>query len=521
MNRSPRRTTLAVAGLVLATSTLTGCGGSGKTDEAATTPTTLTVITPGQPGNLDPALANVTEAELWYASLAYEPLIHLGANGELEPALATSWQYLNDDNTEFELTLRSDAQFSDGTPVDAAAVAASLNYTRQAKGLISIWVSNVTSVTAHGDDVVVIKTSSPNPALPNLLTNALLIGDIINPKALDDPATLGTTPAGAGPYVLDGDETVAGDHYTYVPNEHYYEPDAIAYEKVVVRVVSNPNSALQTLQSGDADLMVGDINTVSGAEAADLNVTSAPVSAVGIDLLDRNGELVPALADQRVRQALNYAVDRTTISEALLKGHGEPTTQIGGPAYPGYLASAEGMYSYDPDKARALLAEAGYPDGFTMNMEILANNTIGEVAQAVIPYWEAVGVKVKADNQTDIATWVTNINSKKFASFGFGYGYLPFYLYASSWYLPVVNPFNAFGTGDDQLTALVEQGNAASGTEQRAIYEQATQRALDLAWAVPVARTSVLYYSNDKVGGISVDAARPYLDLTEVLPASE
>jgi peptide/nickel transport system substrate-binding protein len=509
----------ALAGLTVGCLALTGCSADATSKSEGPQAETLTVIAPGKPSNLNPALDNVSESELWYVSLLYEPLIHLGAGGKLEPALAQSWEYVGEGNKEFRLHLRSDAKFSDGTPVTADAVAKSLNYTRSAKGLVSIYVANVTSVTATDTSTVVIKTSTPNPVLPNILTNALLIGDVINPKALATPDSLSKTPAGAGPYVLDQAQTVTSDHYTFTPNPHYYDKSAIQYKKIVIKVISNPSSALQTLQSGGADLMVGDINTVTGAKTSNVTVSSAPVSAVGIDLLDREGVVVKALGDKRVRQALNHAVDRDTIAKALLKGYGEPAAQVGAPGTPGFLATGDDRYPYDPAKAKQLLADAGYAKGFTMNIEILSNNTIGEVAQAVIPYWEKIGVKVKADNQTDIATWVGNVNSKKFSSFGFGYGFLPFSLYASSWYLPVVNPFNAFGTEDAQLTALVNQGNTASGDAQTRLYEQATERALELAWIVPVARTSVLYYTGSKVGNVKVDGARPFLDLTEVTPA--
>jgi peptide/nickel transport system substrate-binding protein len=510
---------VALAGLTLGCLALSGCSAGASSKPAVHKADTLTVLAPGKPSNLNPALTNVSESELWYVSLLYAPLIHLGAGGKLEPALATSWEYVGSGNREFHLHLRSGAKFSDGTPVTADAVAKSLNYTRSAKGLVSIYVANVTSVTASDPTTVVIKTSSPNPVLPNILTNALLIGDIINPNALATPDTLSKTPAGAGPYVLDEAQTVTSDHYTFTPNPNYYDKDAVHYKKIVIRVVSNPSSALQTLQSGAADLMVGDINTVAAAKSAGIRVSASPVSAVGVDLLDRDGVVAKPLADQRVRQALNYAVDREAIAKALLKGYGEPTAQIGAPGTPGFLASGDSRYPYDPAKAKQLLADAGYAKGFTMNMEILSNNTIGEVAQAVIPFWEKIGVHVKADNQTDIATWVGNINGKKFSSFGFGYGFLPFSLYASSWYLPIVNPFNAFGTEDKRLTSLVNQGNNATGDTQKSLYEQATARALDLGWIVPVARTSDLFYTGAKVAPVQVDGARPYLDLTEVTPA--
>jgi peptide/nickel transport system substrate-binding protein len=322
--------------------------------------------------------------------------------------------------------------------------------------------------------------------------------------------------------MLDPSQTVSEDHYTYVPNPHYWKKSAIHYTKVTVKVVSNTSAALQTLRTGAADVALGDINTAASAKSAGLRVYSALVAQTGIDLLDRSGVIAKPLADQRVRQALNYAVDRKAIAKSLLGSSGTAVNQVGAPATADYLARASKQYAYDPAKAKQLLAQAGYADGFTVNMAILgANPPTSDVAQAVISDWGKIGVKVDANTTSDGAAYGQAVFSKKFATFSYGYGYIPFYLYSQNWYLPTTNPFNLFETSDQQLTSLVEQGNAASGAKRQTLYARATQRALDLAWVVPVASYSVFYFASPKVGNVKVDPARALLDLTELTPAGK
>jgi peptide/nickel transport system substrate-binding protein len=320
--------------------------------------------------------------------------------------------------------------------------------------------------------------------------------------------------------MLSPSQTVSNDHYTYVPNPNYWNKRAVHYSKITIKVVKTTTAAVQVLRTGAADLALGDLNTVPSAQSAGLKVYSALVAQSGIDLLDRKGVVAKPLGDVRVRQALNYAVDRKTIAGAVLHGTGQPVDQIGTPGTPDYLQSAADQYAYDPNKAKQLLADAGYPNGFTVNMEIFSQNPpTSDVAQAVISDWGKIGVKVDANTDSDGAAYVKNVTSKKYATFSYGFGYSPFYLYSQNWYLPIPNPFNQFVSNDPQLVSLITKGNAAAGAARAALYGQATQRALDLAWIVPVTSYPVFYFASSKVGDVRVDPARPLLDLTELVPA--
>jgi peptide/nickel transport system substrate-binding protein len=510
------RSRIALAGLLAATLTTTACSSATKTASSGPTDR-LTVLALAAPNSLSPALNTICASCVWFTSLSYASLIHTGPKGELQPDLATSWEYVGEGNKQFRLHLRSGAKFSDGTPVDAQAVAKSLNYMRKSGGPVSPFIAPITSITATDPSTVDIKLSQPNPELATLLSTPFQIGDVINPKALSDPKSLGHQTAGAGPYMLSTAETVSNDHYTYVPNPHYWNKAAVHFKKITIKVVKSTTAALQVLRTGAADLAIGDLNTAPSARSAGLKVYSALVAHTGIDIIDRTGAVAKPLRDVRVRQALNYAVDRRTISDSVLHGSGQPINQIGTPGTSDYVQAAANQYAYDSQKAKQLLADAGYPNGFTLNMEIFSQNPpTSDVAQAVISDWEKIGVKVKANTDSDGATYAKNVSSKKYATFSYGFGYIPFYLYSQNWYLPIPNPFNAFNSSDKQLVSYIGQGNTAAGSERTSLYGKATQRAVDLAWIVPVTSYPVFYFASPKVGNVKVDPARPLLEITEL-----
>src|SRR5262249_44483319 len=186
--------------------------------------------------------------------------------------------------------------------------------------------------------------------------------------ALRSPAQLGTRTFGAGPYTLDPAQTVTGDHYTYVPNPRYHDKAAVHWKKVVVRIITDPQSMLNALKTGEVQVGNGDATTIGAARQAGLTIASAPLLWTGVTLADRGGKVARALADVRVRQALNYATDRKAIVNALFPGTGTPTSELTVPRGYGYDSALTNAYPYDPGKAMQLLAAAGYPHGFTLKI---------------------------------------------------------------------------------------------------------------------------------------------------------
>ncbi|MFZ3572237.1 ABC transporter substrate-binding protein [Streptomyces sp. BH097] len=518
MNRRFSRTATFLVGVLCAALTATACSGTADSPKGKSGGT-LNVVSLTPPSTFNPARAGITVGENWYTPLAYDSLIHRGPDGKYEPGLATSWKYVGKGNREFQLTLRPGVKFADGSPVTTAAVVKSLKYTFADPNSPQAPSLGKVSVEATGERTVTLKLARPNPEMPYNLSSTTHLSSVISAKGLADKKALGHLTFGAGPYVLDDKATVSGDHYTYIPNRNYYNKSAIHYDKVVIKVVSSTNAALSLLKTGAADLAQGDVNTVQSAKSANLKTYSTLVAETGIQLTGRAKSAgSKPLRSKLVRQALNYAVDRNAIAKGLLHGTGKPVNQIGTPGTSDYLESEADRYAYDPKKAKSLLAKAGYPNGFSATMlSLTVNPPASEVAQAVISDWSKIGVKVRVVNASDGAKYQREYLGGDHPMVSYGYGYIPFFLYAKNFYVPT--PGLIYGGDDPQLASLVKKGDAATGAEQRTLRDQATRRAIDQAWLVPVTSFSVFYYTSPKVKGVKVSLKRPLLDLTELSPA--
>jgi peptide/nickel transport system substrate-binding protein len=315
--------------------------------------------------------------------LAYAPLIALSPSGQLEPGLATSWHYVGSGNTNFEFTLRQGARFSDGTPVNAAAVKAWLEYNAKSPAeTASLGV--LKSVQTTGDDTVDVQLATPNPEIPLILAGNW--GMVGSPAGVAKPSLLaGGAAGGAGPYQVVPSQTVIGTQYTYVPNNYYYNKSAIKYAKIVVKIVTSGSSLLQAAETGEVDAAYGSTLTAAAAAAAGLKVYSAQSSVNQLVFTDLNGTVQKALGNVQVRQALNMAVDRSAIVQGIVGKYGSPTSEpeLGA----GYVPGLDNYYPYDPQKAKSLLASAGYPNGFTISVVSWVDPSVGStILDAVAKY---------------------------------------------------------------------------------------------------------------------------------------
>lgn len=504
--------TLAAA----ATLALQACGAGGATGTTSAHTGQLTMIISAQPASLDPGLMNVDPNNLALDQLAYEPLIRKAPDGSFGPALATRFGYVGTGNTAFSMTLRSGVRFADGTPLDAAAVAKSIDYEIKAGGPAVGWLGGCTKVTAVGALQVDVACTTPNPVLPLLFSQNAPFGLVISPAGVTGPGSLKNATAGAGPYTLDATQSVTGDHYVFVANKNYWNPKAVHFDRVTLKVITNPDSVLNAIRSGQADVAVGDPSTADAAKSAGLKVVAAPSYTVGVDLFDRAGVDARPLSDARVRQALNYAVDRTAITKALFGAYGSPTTQLVTPAYDGYSAALNEQYPYDPAKARQLLAAAGYPNGFSLQLEAWEGFNVAKVTQAIAGYWAKIGVHTQLTQDAAPAAWVNNVLTKKFPAGGFGYGGLPVYMTAQNWFQPTAGPFNPFLSQNPTLTGLLRQAAAATPRQSAALGLRAMTFALDQGWWVSASLVDAAYYVHPGITGISVTARNIYADMSTV-----
>lgn len=489
---------VTLAALLLATA---GCGGG---DGARNQDDTLNIALSAPPNTLDPA--KIDQTFVRYINLAYDPVIVKGPDGTMEPGLAESWRYVGSGNKRFELTLRSQVKFSDGSPLTARAVKQSLEYQKSAGGQAQpFWAGKTITVT--GPRSLRITSDTPDPVMPLELSQDYLAGNIISPKALEDPKRLGTTTAGTGPYVLDRKATVSGERYVYTRNPLYWNKSAVHYRQVIIRVIPNPNSVLNALKTDQIDVALGDYTTATAAEQADLQVKHAPLAFYGLNLMDRGGTVAPPLRDMQVRQALNYAVDREAITAALFGKYGTPTEQTVVPGQDGALD--EEFYTYDPAKAKQLLAEAGYSSGFTLPVVTTTFASQSQVVQAIAGDLQKVGVKLQLTVRQDATRYISDQVSKRFPAAGITFGGLPIYVEGPALFLPNADTFNPFGTADRELSALYD-GATTAGQERRAELDQEIEHWLvSHAWFVPVTLSPVFYFAQPDVAGVEPSAGQP------------
>ncbi|MEI5519496.1 ABC transporter substrate-binding protein [Streptomyces brasiliscabiei] len=497
-----RRTALQASICAVATLTLAACGG-GQTGGGSAGPVDLTIALSSAPNSLDPAQVAVGPF-LNYMDPAYATLLTREANGDLGAGLADKWGYVGKKNTKFELRLRKGVKFADGTPVTAAAVIDSFKYFQKGSGPTVAWFRPL-AFSAPDSSTVLVTSPTPNPDMGTLFTPSYMGGAVISPAGLKSPKKLASTTFGAGPYVYDAKQSVSGDHYVYVPNKNFYDKSAIHFKKITVRVMPNVNSQVQALKSGQIDLMYGTPDvapTVKGDKA--ITTLQKPTTWAGLFLLDRDGTVVKGLGDERVRQALNFAVDRAAITKAVYGDYGTPVSQPQMPGYDGYSTVAAKMYPYDPAKAKSLLKAAGYEKGLTIPVNYGSfDPSTTKLVQAVQDQLAQVGVRLKLRAATNFGGWINDLLTKKYAatvlSPGTG-GEANFYAQQPPFTKGGI--MNVFGVADPDVDAAYARLAAADPKSSAAASVDLTDVIARKALALPVSGTDTIALFDSKLDGV-------------------
>jgi ABC-type transport system substrate-binding protein len=505
-----------IAALVALALAITACGGDGNGDTKAKAKalSTLTIANPGFPPTMDPALADNAYSD--YYNLAYDPLIIRAADGSYKPGLALSWEY-GPRNESFSITLRPNVRFSDGEKLDAAAVKTWLNHAMtfpNPKG----YLADLKSIEVTGPLTLTLRFGKPTPLLELVFSQFLEVGMIGSPKAVK-AKTLGTETAGTGPYILDKANTVVRDHYTFVPNPNYWNKKAVYWKKVVNKVIANPSAALQALKTGQVQIALAQpVTNIDAAKRAGLKYVAPPSLMMGLSLLDRGGKLVEPLGDVRVRQALNYAVDRKAVARVLggvvteqMAVHGDPE---------GFDPGLEKRYPYDPEKAKQLLAEAGYPNGFTLRAISIKVVDQDKVAALLAAQFAKIGVVLKPDIKSTFDDYVSAIASGKYPATTISWGRLPAATNYQLLWGPNASGQNPFKISDPRLEDVYRKLVFAP-TEQAGLFAREMQQFLvEQAWFVPVAATPLVVMFRPEVTGVNGTLQRDNVYTNEFRPAT-
>lgn len=354
-----------IAALAAATLALTSCAGSdsGGDGDAPGGNVPLNIGNFLDVTSWDPALADIG-FDGPYLSAVYDPLVVDDGTGEPAPALATDWE-VSDDFKTITMDLRTDATFSDGEVFDADAAVKSLEYLKEGVRSQEAY-QKVESFEAVDEDTIAIHLTQRDDTI--LYFMGLGRSYMMSPQAID-AGTLAEAPVGSGPYTL-ADSSVAGSVYNFDKVEDHWAAADFPFDPLVISPLSDPTAMLNGMEGGQFNVIYGDQAAVDMAEEHDWNVSQGVATWVGLQFTDRTGssEMAGPFGDVRVRQAFNYAFNGPEMLKAIAQGAGVATNQVFPNDTPGHLAELNDTYAYDLDKAKQLLADAGYADGFELTM---------------------------------------------------------------------------------------------------------------------------------------------------------
>lgn len=390
---------------------------------------------------LDPHSQNhaTTNAILQHA---YEGLTRYNAKYEVEPALATKWTYLSPTQVRFEL--RRGVKFHDGSPFTADDVLFSFGRIKQPGGTMSIYVTGISEIKKVDDHTVDFILAGPNPILLRNIGDFFIMSkpwaeqhkttNVQDYKAKEENFASRNV-NGTGGYKITG--WMPDQRVTMTINKDWWDKPAGNVTEVVYTPIKSDSTRVAALLSGDVD-MVTDLPTQDVARLrADPKLAildGHEVRTIFIAMDQFSPELKYSdvkgknpFKDKRVREALNLAVDREAIKRATMRGLSLPAAILVAPGVNGHSPDIDQPLKPDAEKAKRLLAEAGYPSGFEFQLNCPNNRYVNdeEICQNLVSMWARIGVKTKLASE-GMATFIQKVQNFDASAYLLGWGVATF-----------------------------------------------------------------------------------------------
>ena len=447
----------------------------------------ITIAIGSEPSTLEPQFRD-DGGERAINDNVYETLLARTATGELVPGLATELPTQIDELT-WEFKLRESVSFHNGEPFNADAVVASIKRAVDPANASEqmAYFGTVASAEKVDEFTVRVITSGPDPILPSRMYWMKMV-----PPVYAGSEEIGAAPVGTGPYKFvswnRGNEIVLEAHADYWDG-------APQVDQVTYRFITEPGTRLSGLMAGELDIIPAlqpEFTTTVPKFAV------VPGLETSVMILSTDNE---ATSDVRVRQALNYAIDRKALADNLFLGYASVTKgQLIHPGAFGYNASLE-TYAYDPEKARALIAEAG-AEGATIELLGESGRWLKdrEVIEAVGAYWSEVGLNVDIQIEEysrylarlfDMgvrpdAYFVLNSNELLDADREMSFAY--------------ESGMGGASNGDAELTAMIAKARAETDVDARAaLYDAITRKVHEEAYDVPLFNHQDIYGMSERM----------------------
>ncbi len=383
-NRRNRIILALFSGVLLAVTMLAACVQESQVEE----PVAFTLTMNSDPDSLDPhqSSASITEQVMLNV---FDGLVNPTPDGGVEPAIAESYS-ISPDGLTYTFRLREDVYFHNGEQVTVD----DLTYTFERLRELSSEFADVVEIDAPDRRTFVIKLGQPNSSFEKFLYRAVI------PAGYDDHAN---QPIGAGPYRFV--EYIPQNRIVLERNERYYMPIGDV-DRIVVRIIGDADARLLALRSGEVDFT--GVSTQRVDEVSDrFDVIASQANSVFIFGMNNENEV---LSDPRVRQAINYAINRDEIIDFVFNGYAVELVSSMSPAMAEFFdASLLGRYDTNLTRARQLLAEAGYPDGFPVTLRISGHSEIyADAAQVLQQQLAQVGIDVTIE-VIEWSMWLSDI----------------------------------------------------------------------------------------------------------------
>ena len=486
-----------------------GSGSSSAAAPAATSPVdTLIIANPVKVDTLDPQVSSVNES-IWLDQTLYSRLVQADPTGtKIVPDLATTWT-ISPDNLTYTFKLR-DAKFSDGSPVTAADVKYSIDRAKKYDGGWGFLITAVKEITAPDAKTVVVKLSKPHA--PLLADLAMYAFSALPQKLVEAQGdAFFTHPVGSGPFVV---SAYAPDTEVDLKRNDNYYGTKPKISNVKVKIVTNDNTRVLDLQSGNVDVIENPPGNLTAQINANpkLKVDLFPSTRVDFIQLSTKDKY---FSNVKVRQAVRYAVDLDQMNKLAYQGAGVPATSFL-PYKMLYWNDALPKPAVDLAKAKSLLAEAGFANGFTTNLITVSGDAAGQ-AQAVVikDSLSKIGITVNIESYE----LVTAYGKEKTGNYGIGERY---------WTNDIIDPDEVVTFGvdvtagsksfdtywsDPTATKLTNEARSETDPVKReAIYKQIQQIVNDQTPYLPLIYPPYRYASGKWVNGFNVSPLGNYND---------
>jgi peptide/nickel transport system substrate-binding protein len=467
----------------------------------------LKVAMSSPPNSMDPHFYNLF-SNINVSEHIFESLIKMDADSRIIPSLAQSWKLI--DNLTWEFKIRADAKFHDGSDVTADDVAWSLDRTStivNSPGKFDVYTKAVVKKVIVDPKTIRLVTATPYPLMLSDLTSIFVVSKKATEGLSSDDFSSGKGMVGSGPFKFVS--FARDDRVELVRNDQYWGTKP-AWSKVTLRFIPQPATRVAALLAKDVDAIenvpTADLKRIRDSkDLAFFSKVSHRVIYLNLDqrektpfVTDKDGKPMEKnpFRDQRVRDAMTIAINREAIKDRVMEGLSEPTSNMVPATLFGHVPDLQ-VPKYDPNAAKKLLADAGYPNGFNLTLHGPNNRYVNDepILQAIASMWTRIGVQtqVAASPMADFSSRVS-IRRKEFSAWLLGWGAQTGEVSSPLRALTACeNADKGFGTNNgmsycnQQADALLEQGLAEVDDAKRLkLFQDAVRLVIKDAAFLPI-----------------------------------